>query len=160
MSTLFRFFSHKGHYRVLSRVPCAIRQVLIIYFINSRVHMSGLTSQSILFPPGNHKVVFYIYCFCFVTKFTCTLLLDSTRKRYHTIFVLLCSCSLFQKFTTLLAIPRCGHNPRAVAGHHLCSDSRYTGQQQPHCVFCYGCVQALTRFCYKSYFSIRDQIDP
>ena len=27
----FRFFSHIGHYRVLSRVPCAIQQVLISY---------------------------------------------------------------------------------------------------------------------------------
>ena len=33
----FRFFSHIGHYRVLSRVPCAIQQVLISYlfFFNS-----------------------------------------------------------------------------------------------------------------------------
>ena len=32
ISTLFfRFFSHIDHYRVLSRVPCAIQQVLISY---------------------------------------------------------------------------------------------------------------------------------
>ena len=33
ISTLFffRLFSHIGHYRVLSRVPCAIQQVLISY---------------------------------------------------------------------------------------------------------------------------------
>ena len=30
-SFLFRFFSHRGYYRVLSRVPCAIQQVLISY---------------------------------------------------------------------------------------------------------------------------------
>ena len=27
----FRLFSHIGHYRALSRVPCAIQQVLICY---------------------------------------------------------------------------------------------------------------------------------
>ena len=32
MYTLFfRFFSHLGHYRGLSRVPCAVQQVLIGY---------------------------------------------------------------------------------------------------------------------------------
>ena len=30
----FRFFSHIGHYRVLSRVPCAIRQVVISYTLH------------------------------------------------------------------------------------------------------------------------------
>ena len=29
--SFLRFFSHIGHYRVLSRVPCAIQQVLISY---------------------------------------------------------------------------------------------------------------------------------
>ena len=29
--SFFRFFSHIGYYRILSRVPCAIRQVLISY---------------------------------------------------------------------------------------------------------------------------------
>ena len=27
----FRFFSHLGHYRVLSRVPCAVQQILMSY---------------------------------------------------------------------------------------------------------------------------------
>jgi len=35
--------------------------------------------------PGNHKFVFY---FCFVNKFICTLFSDSTYKQYHMIFVL------------------------------------------------------------------------
>ena len=35
-----RFFSHIGRYRVLGRVPCAIQQVLIIYFIPSSVYVS------------------------------------------------------------------------------------------------------------------------
>ena len=35
------FFSHIGHYRVLSRVPCAIQQVLIsnLFYIVKCVHM-------------------------------------------------------------------------------------------------------------------------
>ena len=38
----FRFFSHIGHYRVLSRVPCAIQQVLICYlfYIQQCVYVS------------------------------------------------------------------------------------------------------------------------
>ena len=46
----FRFFSHIGHYRVLGRVPCAIQQVLIIYFIYSSVCMSIPISQFIPSP--------------------------------------------------------------------------------------------------------------
>ena len=37
----FSFLSHIGHYRVLNRVPCAIQQVLIIYFIPSSVYVSN-----------------------------------------------------------------------------------------------------------------------
>ena len=37
----FRLFSNIGHYRVLSRVSCAIqRSLLVIYFIYSSVYMS------------------------------------------------------------------------------------------------------------------------
>ena len=45
----FKFFSHAAHYRVLSRVPCAMC-------------MSISISQFIPLPfyPGNHKFVFYI----------------------------------------------------------------------------------------------------
>ena len=61
----FKFFSHAGHYRVLSRVPCAMqRSILVIYFIHitSCVYMSISISQFIPPPfyPGNHKFVFYI----------------------------------------------------------------------------------------------------
>ena len=31
VSTLFRFFSHTDHHRVLSRVPCATQRVLVGY---------------------------------------------------------------------------------------------------------------------------------
>ena len=38
----FRFFSHIGHYRVLSRVPCAIQQVLVSYlfYVKQCVYVS------------------------------------------------------------------------------------------------------------------------
>ena len=49
----FRFYSHIGHYRVLSRVPCAIllysRSLLFVCFIYSSVYMSIPISQ--LIPP-------------------------------------------------------------------------------------------------------------
>jgi len=35
ISFLFRFFSHIGYFIVLSRVPCAIRWVLVDYFIHA-----------------------------------------------------------------------------------------------------------------------------
>ena len=39
--SFFRFFFYIGHYRVLSRVPCAIhRSLLVIYFIYSSVYTS------------------------------------------------------------------------------------------------------------------------
>ena len=52
----FGFFSHIGHYRVLSRVPCAIncinRSLLVIYFTYSGMDMCVCQSQSPdLFPP-------------------------------------------------------------------------------------------------------------
>ena len=46
---LFRLFSYIGHYRVLSRVPCAIfycRSLLVIYFMHSSMYMLGLTDTS------------------------------------------------------------------------------------------------------------------
>ena len=52
-----RLFSHIDHYRVLSRVPCSIQQVLIaIYFIYSSVYMFVPVSQFVfpsLIPQGS-----------------------------------------------------------------------------------------------------------
>ena len=48
ISTLFRFFSHVGHYRVLRGVPYAPRSFLLfIYFTYCRVYMSVPFSQLI-----------------------------------------------------------------------------------------------------------------
>ena len=33
----FSFIPHVGHYRMLSRVPCALQWVLVGYFINTSV---------------------------------------------------------------------------------------------------------------------------
>ena len=61
---LFRFPSHLGLYRVLSRVPVLhSRSLLVTYFIHSSVYVSIPISQFIPLPPfpsGNHKFVFYI----------------------------------------------------------------------------------------------------
>ena len=48
-SLFFRFFSHIGHYRVLSRVPCAIWQILISYlfYIQFCVYISSWESTSL-----------------------------------------------------------------------------------------------------------------
>ena len=46
----FKFFSHLGYYKALSRVPCAVqfKYLLVIYFKYSSVYMSIPNSQSIL----------------------------------------------------------------------------------------------------------------
>ena len=64
----FRFFSHIGHYRVLSSVPCAIQQVLIryLFYIEQCVYI-------------NSKLPIYPYLqFCHVLFF----------KPSHTFFIL------------------------------------------------------------------------
>ena len=57
----FRFFFHIGHYRVLSRVPCAIQQVLnsYLFYIWQCVYVNPNLPiyPSPTFPPGNHKFV-------------------------------------------------------------------------------------------------------
>ena len=52
-SLFFRFFSHISYYRVLSRVPCTIQQVLISYqfYTWQCVYMSIPISQFISSPP-------------------------------------------------------------------------------------------------------------
>ena len=41
ISSCFQIFSHIGHYRVLSKVPCAIlRYLLVIYFVYSGMYTS------------------------------------------------------------------------------------------------------------------------
>ena len=59
----FRFSSHIGHYRVLSRVPCAIQEVLTSYLF-CMVYICQSQSPNLSLPPtfplGNHKFAFYI----------------------------------------------------------------------------------------------------
>ena len=35
----FRSFSHLGYYRVLSRIPCSIQQVLVVYLVYNTVYV-------------------------------------------------------------------------------------------------------------------------
>ena len=91
----FRFYSHMCHYRVLSRVPCAIQQVLIICFIQWCVyvnpnlpvypHLSPLVTISLF----STSVTPFL-----LNRLICTVFLDSTYKRYHMIFVFLWLTSL------------------------------------------------------------------
>ena len=103
----FRFFSHVGNYRALSRVPCAIQQVLIscLFYIQQCVYVTPSLPIHPL-PPRNHRFVFYV-CdyFCLVNKFICTIFLDSTYKQYH-IFVFLC-LTYFTQYDSLQVHPRC-----------------------------------------------------
>ena len=66
----FRFFSHIGHYSVLSRVPCALQQVLV-YFIYRSVYML-IQIYPFLLPPLVIMNLFSMsVSFCFVSKFIC-----------------------------------------------------------------------------------------
>ena len=101
--SFFRCFSHIGHYKVLSRVPCAIigaynRFLLVVYFTYSSLYTSIPISQFIP-PPYRLVTIGFLHLwlyFCFVTKFICTLFLVSTCKRHHMIFVFLCLTYLTQ----------------------------------------------------------------
>ena len=81
----FRFFSHIGHYRVLSRVLHS-RPLLVIYFIYGSVYLSIPTSQFIPLPPPSLPVIInllhlWLY-FCFVNKFIC-IIFDSIYGLSH-----------------------------------------------------------------------------
>ena len=45
----FRFFSHKGHFRVLSRIPCATQQVLVGYLFYVQLCVY-LNPQLLIYP--------------------------------------------------------------------------------------------------------------
>ena len=84
----FRVFSHIGHYRALSRVPCAIQQVFISYlfYIQSCVYVNlNILISLPLFLPGNHKCVFHIcdYLFCKWVHLYHFFFLGSTYKQCH-----------------------------------------------------------------------------
>ena len=72
----FRFFSHIGYSRILSRVPCAIYS-RTSSLIHSKCNSLYLPSpDSIPVPPHSP-----LACFCFINKFTCVILkLDSIYK--------------------------------------------------------------------------------
>ena len=82
-SLFLGFPSNLGHYRALSRVPCAIQQVLISYLLVSVVYTcqsqtSNSSHPSILpWYPYVGSLHLYLY-FCFANRFTCTIFLDST----------------------------------------------------------------------------------
>ena len=59
---IFRLFSIRNYYKILTIVPCAIQQVLVSYFIYSTVYLF-IPSFSFIppFPFGNHKFVSYVY---------------------------------------------------------------------------------------------------
>ena len=75
-SILFRFFSCIDHYRVLSRVLCAIQQVLISYLFY--IWLRQCQSPNLSLPSPRHALVTIslfstsMTDFCFVYKFICT----------------------------------------------------------------------------------------
>ena len=95
----FRFYSHIGHYTILNRIPVLLtysRSLFVIYYICNSVYMSTPISQFPLPYLLVTVILFSTSLFLFVAKFICTLSLDSTHKRYHMVFVLLCLTYLTQ----------------------------------------------------------------
>ena len=59
-SFFFSFFSHLGHYRVLSRVPCAIRRFLFVsYLFYSNVYTT--VSPNLTIYPSPHTILILKY---------------------------------------------------------------------------------------------------
>ena len=93
----FRFFSHVDYHRLLGRVLCTTKQVLVGQpFHVPSVHMPVQTPSPSQPPSpvpfGNHKFVFKVcesVSFLQINSFV-ALFLDSTYKRYHGIFVFFC----------------------------------------------------------------------
>ena len=92
ISILFRFCSHVDHFQVLSRVPCAIQQfLLVIYFIYSSVYMSILSYKCKLFPTVSSAVVILIH-WCHIQTPACLSQFWNTTSP-HSNTTLLCSLS-------------------------------------------------------------------
>ena len=92
-------FSHIGYYKLLNRFPCALQWVLINHLLYNSEYT--LFSQSQFFPPPNYftycnyKIDFEICLFLFfLNKLFLSLLLNSTYKWYHMMFVCLWLISL------------------------------------------------------------------
>ena len=66
ISTLvLRFFSHIGHYRVLSRVPCAIHQVLTGYlFLYIVVCIMSVHISQLIPTPTYPQVTMFVFYNC------------------------------------------------------------------------------------------------
>ena len=107
----FRFYSHIGLYRVLSRVPCAIQQVLVVclFYIQECVYVNphlptypsppyplvttSLFSTSVTLFLSCKQVHFYHFLY-------------STYKQYHMMFVFLC-LTYFTQYDNLQVHPCC-----------------------------------------------------
>ena len=61
----FKFFSHLGYYRIPSRVPCAIQQALVYYYvIFSNAYMLTPNSQLIPTPWLSPLVTISVFYIC------------------------------------------------------------------------------------------------
>ena len=108
----FRFFSHIGHYRVLSRGPCAIQQVLISYlfYIQQCVYFNPNLPiyPSPTLHPGNHKFIFNICNSISVLQISSFVqyFLDSICKQNLMLSVFLC-LTHFTQYDNIQVQPCC-----------------------------------------------------
>ena len=101
----FRLFSHLGYYRILSRVPCTIQQILIAYlFLFFSIPILNIVecicqfqtpNLSLPAPPLSLLVTINLFSksmsLCFANKFIRIIFfLDSAYKQCHITFVFLC----------------------------------------------------------------------
>ena len=103
----FRFYSHIGHYRVLSRVACAIQQVLISYlfyiqqcvFVNPNLPIYPISSSPLVtISLFSTSVTLFLFC----KQVHLYHFLDSTYKQYHITFV-----CFYYIFLSLAALGLC-----------------------------------------------------
>ena len=93
----FRFFSIRCYYKILSRVSCAIQQVLVgnLLWIQQWVYFN----PQILINPSpssfrNYKFIFYVCEVISALQISSFGPLDTTYKRYH-VFVFFCLTPMF-----------------------------------------------------------------
>ena len=83
----FRFFSRMDHYRVLSRVPCAIQVVLISYLLYIYVCICKSQSPN-LFPLSPVVPIYYFHCQCICCYLTSCIREECDKLMYYFPFLI------------------------------------------------------------------------
>ena len=107
--SFFAFPAHLGHHRTLSGVTRAVQWALISHLTHSCVYTSAPISRFIPLPHApcpvfTHLFSRFVSYFHLANKHLCITFLDSTYKRFYTVFGFL--CDLFHSVCQSLSPPK------------------------------------------------------